>query len=133
MEVFDILKKEYEMLDKSDLNTRRLQLESVVYKILDEKYGQIFDDFWNTSNLPEKSDKTIFITERRQHPNLKFILRNVHYYCPDWSITIHCSLTNIDYIKEICYPHNPIIKVVFDCDETPEKGKKEYNEHYCCI
>ena len=129
MEVFDILKKEYEMLDKSDLNIIRSKLEIVIYKILDQKYGQIFDDFWNISKLPEKSDKTIFITERREHPNLKFILRNAHYYCPDWSITIHCSSTNIDYIKVICYPHNPTIKVVFDCDETPEKGKKEYNEH----
>jgi hypothetical protein len=124
----ELIKNIYEK-EKNSHHILRKTLDPVIYKILDDKYGKIYDNFWVTSSIPSKSDKAIFITERRKHPNLKFVLRNAHYYCPDWSITIHCSKENLEFVKEICQPHKPTITTVFENEGTPEEGLFQYNEH----
>jgi len=124
----EIIKTTYEK-EKPSLHNLRKTLDPVIYKILDTKYGKIYDDYWLSSKLPSKSDKTIFITERRKHPNLKFVLRNAHYYYPEYSINIHCSKANLEFVKEICQPHNPTILQVFEDEGTPEEGLIQYNEH----
>ena len=124
----EIIKDIYEKENRS-LHNLRKTLDPIIYKILDDKYGKAYDTFWINSSIPSKSNKTIFITERRKHQNLKFVLRNVHYYCPDYSINIHCSKENLEFVKEICQPHTPHISVVFEDEGTPEEGLLQYNEH----
>jgi hypothetical protein len=126
---YNILLEAFDKIEDKTLHNLRIKLDPVIYGILDDKYGKIYDDFWLNSLIQTTTNKTIFITERRKHPNLKFVLRNAHYYCPDWNITIHCSKHNYEYIKEICKPHEPTIVQVFEDEGTREQGIKEYNEH----
>jgi len=109
----------------------REMFEPIIYTYLQDTYGSIFDTFWINNPPPKESKYGIFITERRSHPNLWFLLRNLHYYCPNWQITIHCSNDNYEYLKSICYPHTDLIhlKIVFESDASPQQGKIEYNKH----
>jgi hypothetical protein len=125
----ELIKTTYEK-ENTSLHNLRTVLDPIIYKILDDKYGKLYDTFWINSSIPSKSNKTIFITERRKHPNLKFVLRNVHYYCPDYSINIHCSKENYEFVKEICQPHTPLISVIFEDDVCREQAINDYNNHH---
>ncbi len=132
-EILKVYKDELDPLqnDPYFLHKCRTVLEKHVYGHLNREYGKLFDTFWNSTPPPKQSNKTILIVERRCHENLWFILRNAHYYCPEYSITIHCSNENLDYCIKQMQPHQDLctFKVVFDNDCEPSKGIYEYNEY----
>lgn len=113
-------------------DTHRKQLEPVIFEILQSRYGEIFEERWKTATIPKwgETDKTILFVERRQHPNFRFLLRNVAYFCPDWSITVVCSDENLEFVKECCEPHGGHIRVLplMKGASDPVTGRREYNE-----
>ena len=83
-------------------------------------YFSRFDAFWKNSSVHQDADKAIIFVERRPHKYLEFVIKNFHYYLPDWSIEIHGSPANEPFVKEICGPHSDHIKFVLasqdDCE-----------------
>jgi hypothetical protein len=111
------------------INQKRLTLDTFVFDSLKRLYSPYLKEQWNKKTIPSKSDRAIVIVERRCHPNLEFILHNVSYFAPDYTIYIFCSDVNLPYIKLICGPqvNNIHIHSIFDRIGTPEEGKISYN------
>ena len=107
---------------------KRMALEPLIFGVLQRKYGSFLKKFWETHTVPTETNKRIVIVERRIHPNLQFVLYNASYYGRDWSITIVCSDTNLEYCKSIVGEKETVeIIPFFKGKGTPEQGKQEYN------
>ena len=116
--------------DMNFLDKCRRELEPFIFRALENMYGTMLNDYWNSIKIPRVSNKAICIVERRCHPNLKFCLQNAAYYARGCSMYIFCSVANIDYINTICGSQFENIHVfpIFNDIGTPEQGRKEYNE-----
>jgi len=68
---------------------------------LNYQYGHKLDEFWKNHQFPKKSDKAFVIVERRAHPNWWFVLRNIAWAAPHFSLYIFCSDLNYDFIKTV--------------------------------
>jgi hypothetical protein len=79
----------------------RNKYEIFIYDILKQRYGAILDAFWKTYEIPLISDRAFVIVERRCHPNLWFILRNIAYFGRGWTIYLFCSKQNYEYCVAI--------------------------------
>ena len=125
--IFDEYKKEYK--SEQTLHNKRTQIEPLIYDILKRKYFNVFEQFWRKNSILTHSNKSIVLIERRIHPNLSFILRNMFYYARDWSITIICSDINYEYIKTICTNNKDNIHIIkyFSGNPSREVAIKEYN------
>lgn len=111
------------------INQKRLTLDTFVFDSLKRLYSPYLKEQWNKRTIPSKSDRAIVIVERRCHPNLEFILHNISYFAPDYTIYIFCSDVNLPYINLICGPqvNNIHIHSIFDRIGTSEEGKISYN------
>jgi hypothetical protein len=112
---------------KELLNFKRIHFEPVVFDDLRRQAKEFIDTFWETYTPPLTAEKTICIVERREHKNFDFILKNMCYYCPKWSITIICSNENYIYVKGLLQGKPATILPLFTGYGTPEQGKEEYN------
>lgn len=79
----------------------RHQLEPYVFNYLNHTYAEKLDNFWKTHQFPKKSKYAFVIVERRAHPNWWFILRNIAWAAPHFSLYIFCSDLNYDFIKAL--------------------------------
>ena len=105
--IFDeFIDKDLNGSDPQILHQKRTKLEPFIYDILKIKYYNIFDTFWKKNTVQKDTNKSIVIIERRIHPNLSFLIRNMFYYARDWSITIICSDINFSYLKTILTNNN---------------------------
>jgi hypothetical protein len=86
---------------KESLHFYRNQIEPYVFHYLIHHYGHKLDEFWKTHQFPKKNKYAFVIVERRIHPNWWFILRNIAWAAPHFSLYIFCSDTNYDFIKSI--------------------------------
>jgi len=114
---------------KDTLHFYRIQLEPYVFNYLNYTYGHQLDKFWKTHHFPKKNKHAFVIIERRAHPNWWFVLRNIAWAAPHFSLYIFCSDLNYDFIlsllgnkAETVYIHK-IFKGVAD----REKGYNESN------
>jgi hypothetical protein len=83
------------------LHFYRMQLEPYVFNYLNHTYGKKLDKFWKTHTFPKKADRAFVIVERRIHPNWWFVLRNIAWAAPHFSLYIFCSDLNYNFIKSI--------------------------------
>jgi hypothetical protein len=127
IKIFDEFSEEN--TDKSFLHAKRTKLEPLIYDILKRKYFRIFEEFWRNNKVTKNSNKSIVIIERRIHPNLAFILRNMFYYARDWCITVVCSEINYNYIKTICTNNSDNVNILalFNGNPSREVAIREYN------
>ena len=112
-----------------NIHEKRMKLEPLIYDILKRKYFRLFEEYWRNNTIKKDSNESIVIVERRIHPNLAFLLRNMFYYARDWSITIICSDNNYNYIKTICTNNkdNVNILALFNGNPSREVAINEYN------
>lgn len=92
---------EYNKFQTDSLSFYRNQLEPYVFNYLNITYGKQLDEFWKTHTFPKKSKYAYVIVERRCHPNWWFILRNIAWAAPHFSLYIFCSDFNYDFIKTV--------------------------------
>jgi hypothetical protein len=113
------------------LNSVRVELEEPIYNLLREKYGKTFQEFWNSTTIPQKSTNTVMLVERREHPNIEFVLQNVMYFVRErgFSLTIVCSKENEAYIRKILGKHEATthILVWFEDNCDRDRAREEYN------
>jgi hypothetical protein len=113
--------------EKEYLDLKRKYYEPIVFECLRKDGQECLDAFWTTYHPPLTSNKTICIVERREHPNFDYILKNVCYFCRDWSITIICSNENYAFVKGLLQGKSATVLPLFEGYGTPQQGKEEYN------
>jgi hypothetical protein len=131
--MFDEMEAELPLYEKEPqkwLAIWRNRYDPAVFQILTHLYGPTLDAFWKTHRPPLNSKKAFVLVERRCHPNLWFILRNIAYFGRDWSIYIFCSKQNAAYIAEILGDklHHVHLNILFTESVDAATGVREYNE-----
>lgn len=127
-----ILKKSPTDMDKwqkDTLHYYRIQLEPYIFNYLNIRYGDKLDNFWKTHQFPKKSKYAFVIVERRIHPNWWFLLRNIAWAAPQFSLYIFGSDINYDFIKTLLgdKSDNVHIHTVFKGVADREQGYNESN------
>ena len=114
---------------KDSLHFYRLQIEPYVFNYLIHNYGHKLDEFWKTHQFPKKNKYSFVIIERRVHPNWWFVLRNIAWAAPHFSLYIFCSDLNYDFVKSILgnKADNVHIYKMFKGLADREKGYNESN------
>jgi len=114
---------------KESLHYFRVQLEPYIFNYLIHQYGHTLDEFWKTHQFPKKSKYAFVIVERRIHPNWWFVLRNIAWAAPHFSLYIFCSDLNYNFIKTILgdKADNVHIRVWFKGLADKNTGFHEYN------
>jgi hypothetical protein len=128
--IFDEFSQTVDELTTEKRHTKRICLDTLIYDILKQKYGQKLKEFWDQYRVPTTSDSTLVFIERRIHPNLAFVLYNAAYFAKQWNIVLICSDVNYDYCKEICGSNASFVDIrpYFKGIASPEAGKQEYND-----
>ena len=110
-------------------HTFRMELETPIFDDLRAKYGSIFKTAWDTATFPAKSANTVLLVERREHPNVEFVLHNFMYFCKGFSLTIVCSDANEAYIRGILGKHAATTRIlpIYKGIGTRDQGREEYN------
>jgi hypothetical protein len=88
-------------LQKENLHFFRVHLEPYVFNYLNYTYGKQLDTHWLTHKFPKKNKYAFVIIERRPHPNWWFILRNIAWAAPHFSLYIFGRDLNYDFIKTL--------------------------------
>ena len=131
--MFDEMEAELPLYEKDPqkwLSIWRNRYDPAVFQILTNVYGPTLDRFWKTHTPPLVSKKAFVIVERRCHPNMWFILRNIAYFGRDWAIYIFCSKQNAAYIAGLLGDKLPHVhlNVIFTEIADAASGVREYNE-----
>jgi len=129
--IFDEMDADLEASPNDNLLPRwRHRYEPFIYDILKQRYGAVLHAFWKGYEPPLTSDRAFVIVERRCHPNLWFILRNIAYFGKGWSIYLFCSKQNYDYCAAILGKNlkNVHLRVIFETHVDSATGVIEYNE-----
>jgi hypothetical protein len=120
----------------SHIHAVRMLYEEPIYNILKDKYGQQLKTFWETATFPYYKDtsNTVLLVERREHPNIEFVLQNAMYYCREkqFSLTVICSDVSLEYVKGILGKHYETSLVIpwFTGIGTRDQGRSEYNQTF---
>jgi hypothetical protein len=69
-------------------------------KISKEQHA-IFNNFFSTYNFPRLSKNGLVIVETREDYRLDFVLKNIAYYVPNWTLHIFHSAKNKTFIENI--------------------------------
>jgi hypothetical protein len=130
--IIDFIQSKKNSLSYGDfLHAIRMALEEPIFDDLRANYGSILKSAWDTATFPQTSSNTVMLVERRQHPNIEFVLHNFMYFVKDrnFSLTIVCSKENEAYIRKILGKHAATthILVWFEDDCPREKARDEYN------
>jgi hypothetical protein len=114
---------------KDTLHFYRIQIEPYVFNYLNYQYANKLDTFWKTHQFPKKSKYSFVIVERRVHPNWWFVLRNIAWAAPHFSLYIFCSEFNYNFIKSLLgdKAENVHIHKLFKDVVDKDKGFNEYN------
>ena len=83
------------------LDKYRTDLEPYIWQHLVFNYGPKLNEFWEKHQFPKKSKNAWVIVERRCHPNWWFLLRNIAWAAPHFSLYIFCSNTNYEFVKAL--------------------------------
>jgi hypothetical protein len=94
-------KEEHIKCQEDTLHFYRTQLEPYVFNYLSMKYGSQLEEFWKTHQFPKKSKYAFIMVERRCHTNWWFVLRNIAWAAPHFSLYIFCSDLNYDFIRSV--------------------------------
>jgi hypothetical protein len=111
------------------LDRYRTTLEPYLYHYLLEHHLPTLNAFWETYLPPRESRHAFVLVERRPHPNFEFILKNIAWAGPTFSVYLFCSDANAPFLRAILKdkaPHYHILPV-FQGLGTREQGKADYN------
>ncbi len=117
--------------DDSDLDYYRNYFEPYIYQYLTYKYGSMLEAHWNTHEFPVQSKYAWVFVERRAHPNTWFLLRNIAWAGPSFSLYIFCSDMNYKFIMDCIGDKKNIIVIPwFKGFVSREEGKEQYNQTF---
>jgi hypothetical protein len=121
-------KTEYDTCYKESLDRYRNDLEAYIWQHLLFNYGSKLDEFWKTHKFPKKSARAWVIVERRCHPNWWFVLRNIAWAAPDFSLYIYCSNDNYTFIRSLLGDKADTVHIIkwFESNVSRQTGKDEY-------
>jgi len=107
----------------------RTELETPIFDDLRKKYGAVLKAAWDAATFPARSTSTVLLVERREHPNVEFVLHNFMYFCKGFSLTIVCSDANEAYIRRTLGKHAATTRIlpIYKGIGTREQGIAEYN------
>ena len=127
--IFDEFSQESDQLTAEQRNKKRLALDPFVYGILQSKYGAHLKAFWITHTLPKATGSYFVLVERRIHPNIEFVLQNAAYFGRNWGLVVVCSDMNLEYLRDICAPHQDSIHFLplFHGNPDTTQAKADYN------
>jgi hypothetical protein len=119
----DIQKWHMETLEKY-----RYDLEPYIWQYFMFKYGQKLEEFWQNHSFPKKSQYAWTIIERRCHPNLWFLIRNIAWAAPHFSLYIFCSDENKEFIRKLLGNKVNQVHIIeyYKGFATRQEGKDEY-------
>lgn len=117
---------------KETLDRYRCDLEPYIWQHLMIKYGKQLDEFWKTHKFPKKSKYAWTIIERRCHPNLWFLLRNIAWAGPEFSLYIFCSDENYNFIKSLLGDKIDTVHIIkwVKGFATRQEGKDQYAQTF---
>ncbi len=124
--------EEVKKWQEETLDRYRCDLEAYIWQHFMFKYGPALDNFWKTHQFPKKADKAWVIVERRCHPNLWFLIRNIAWAAPNFSLYIYCSDENYSFIKALLGDkfNNVNIFIWFKGFATRQEGKDQYAQTF---
>ena len=119
----EIKKWQEETLDKY-----RCDLEPYIWQHFMFKYGPALDEFWKNHQFPKKSKYAWTIIERRCHPNWWFLLRNIAWAAPHFSLYIFCSDENYEFVKALLGDKAENVNIIrwYKGFATRQEGKDQY-------
>jgi hypothetical protein len=119
----DIKKWQEETLDKY-----RCDLEPYIWQYFMLNYGPKLDEFWKSHKFPKKSKYAWTIIERRCHPNWWFLLRNIAWAAPHFSLYIFCSDENYDFVKALLGDKAENVNIIrwYKGFVSRQEGKDQY-------
>lgn len=114
--------------NESSLHYYRTQLEPYIFNYLIYNYGKQLDNFWKSHQFLKNSKYAFVIVERRPHPNWWFILRNIAWVAPHFSLYIFCSDLNYDFIKSLLGDKADNVNIIKWYKGNPDRdtGRNEY-------
>jgi len=127
--------------EKDTLRRLRINLEPYIFNYLSTTYYQKLQEHWNTYMPPLNSKYAYALIERRCHPNIDFLLKNIAWANPTMSIYIFCSDLNENYFRALLGDKISNITIIqaFTGEASPEEGYKEFTkllaniEYYECF
>jgi hypothetical protein len=110
------------------LDKFRCDLEPNIWQNLMLNYGAKLDEFWKTHQFPKKNKYAWVIVERRCHPNLWFLIRNIAWAAPHFSLYIYCSDENQKFIRTLLGDKVNNVNIIVWCKgfATRQEGKDHY-------
>jgi hypothetical protein len=110
------------------LDKYRCDLEPYVWQHLMVRYGAQLDTYWKTHTFAKKSTYAWVIVERRAHPNWWFLLRNILWAAPHFSLYIFCSDQNIKFVKALLGDKVNDVHIIswYEGFATRQEGKDQY-------
>jgi len=93
---------------------------------VNKRYLSFFQHQYKRIIIRYNSTKACVIIEPRQHEFLEFVIKNVMYFLPNWSLYIFHSKENKEYVKDIIGPQN-LDQVHFIQITEGNIGIHEYN------
>lgn len=116
------------------LDRYRCDLEPYIWQHLMTTYGPALDRHWETHQFPKKSPHAWVIVERRCHPNWWFLLRNIAWAGPTFSLYIFCSDENEAFVRALLGDKIQTVHLhpIFKGTATRQKGKDQYAALFKC-
>jgi hypothetical protein len=107
----------------------RCDLEPYIWQHFMLRYGPQLDDYWKTHTFAKKSKYAWVIVERRSHPNWWFLLRNILWAAPHFSLYIFCSDQNINFVKALLGDKLKDVHVIqwYEGFASRQEGKDQYS------
>lgn len=118
--------------NKESLDMYRYDLESYIWQHLLFKYGNSLNEFWKTHEFPKKSKYAWVIVERRCHPNWWFVVRNIAWANPSFSLYIYCSDENYEFVTTLLGDKARNVNIIrwFKGFATRQDGKDQYAQTF---
>ena len=130
-EIKAITPEEYKKYNEKTLDYYRNYFEPYIYQYLTWHYGPKLDAFWKTHEFPVKSKYAWVMVERRAHPNIWFLLRNIAWAGPHMSLYIFCSNMNSNFIIDILGDKKNVHVIPwFEGFVSRDEGKEQYNRTF---
>lgn len=123
----EVKKWQEETLDKY-----RNDLEPYIWQHFMFNYGPKLDEFWKTHQFPKKSKRAWLLVERRCNQNWWFLLRNMAWAGPDFSLYIFCSDENYEFIRKLLGNKAENVNIIkwFKGFATRQEGKDHYAQTF---
>ena len=110
----------------------RTDLEGPIYDELRATYGPTLKAAWDSATFPQHAESTVMLVERREHPNIEFVLHNVMYFASKnrpFSLTIVCCEENEQYIRNLLGKHETTTNFIVPWKTNTHRdiARPEYN------